>query len=143
MTRLAYAVTAAALTFIATQAPSLMTTDTPTVRYMAVARADKAGQWRLIDDAGHSPVGFTTPHCVGTSLVIDFPQQGRILTASSQADETLVSLGVAAGVSAGVDRLVVKFARNGVPIACNSAVLATVGANVWLSVDLEAVLAAE
>lgn len=136
---------AASTLFIATQAPALLNPPGRTVTYGGVARADTPGVWRLIDDANHAPIGLNAARCEtsGRGLVIDFPKQARVITASVQTDETLVQLGVAAGASVGLDKVVIRFAQNGRPIACNAGVLATVGGNVWVTVQVEALTEGE
>lgn len=102
--------------------------------YGGTARYDTTTGWYLIDNDTHTPLGVRDPTCDRTSglltIMLDAPAT-HVVTSWADADETLALYGITVGASVGVDRIYLRFMKDGSMLPCQSVQLALRNANVW------------
>lgn len=102
--------------------------------YGGTIRSTAAG-WVIVDDAAHEPLNLASVSCdaVSGQVTVMLSSAGsQVVSSFADGDETLSRADIVAGVSAGLDRLVIRYSRAGVAVPCTSALLQGSTANTWI-----------
>jgi hypothetical protein len=110
--------------------PATTATAAPVI-YLSGALRCTSGVWAAINDTNHNPFGITGVSTYSDRVEVTHAAIDNVGSFNIDPDETYVDQDVQVGASVGLDKVVLRFTKNGSPV--NPTTICYAYSNVWMT----------